>query len=60
MPVLSPKRQITIPKDLCDRLHIRPGDELDIFEYEGRVTLIKRRKGASDGVLNIFSAHSPS
>ena len=51
MPVLSPKRQITVPKDLCDRLRIRAGDELDIFEYEGRVTLIKKRKGASDGVL---------
>ena len=51
MPVLSPKRQITVPKDLCDRLRIHAGDELDIFEHEGRVTLIKKRKGASDGVL---------
>ena len=33
MPVLSPKRQITVPKDLCDRLRIRAGDELDIFEH---------------------------
>ena len=51
MPVLSPNRQLTVPKDLCDRLRIRAGDELDIFEHEGRVTLIKKRKGASDGVL---------
>jgi len=51
MPLLSLKRQITIPKDVCDRLHVQPGDEVDIFEHEGRVTLIKKRKGASHGVL---------
>ena len=41
MPMLSPKRQITLPKELCDRLHIQPGDEIDIVEHENRVTLIK-------------------
>ncbi len=51
MPLLSLKRQITIPKDVCDRLHVQPGDEVDIFDHEGRVTLIKKRKGASRGVL---------
>jgi AbrB family looped-hinge helix DNA binding protein len=51
MPLLSPKRQITIPKALCDRLHVQPGDELDIVEHDGRVTLIKKHKGASNGVL---------
>lgn len=58
MPLLSPKRQITIPKDLCDRLHVRPGDEIDIVEHEGRVTLIKKRKGASNGVLKHLKADS--
>lgn len=58
MPVLSPKRQITIPKDLCDRLHVRPGDELDIVEHDGRVTLIRKRKGASRGVLKHLNADS--
>lgn len=56
MPMLSPKRQITIPKDLCDRLHVQPGDELDIVEHQGRVTLIKKRKGASRGVLKHIKA----
>lgn len=56
MPVLSPKRQITIPKDLCNRLHVQPGDEIDIFEHQGRVTLIKKRKGASHGVLKHLKA----
>ena len=58
MPMLSPKRQITIPKDLCDRLHVQPGDEIDIVEHAGRVTLIKRRKGASNGVLKHLKADS--
>ncbi|HQU17376.1 MAG: hypothetical protein B7Z66_14140 [Chromatiales bacterium 21-64-14] len=56
MPLLSLKRQITIPKDVCDRLHVQPGDEIDIFEHEGRVTLIKKRKGASRGVLKHLKA----
>lgn len=58
MPLLSSKRQITIPKDLCDRLHVQPGDEMDIVEHNGRVTLIKKRKGASDGVLKHIKADS--
>ena len=56
MPMLSPKRQITIPKELCDRLHVQPGDEIDIAEHDGRVTLIKKRKGASNGVLKHLKA----
>lgn len=56
MPMLSPKRQITIPKELCDRLHVRPGDEIDIVEHDGRVTFIKKRKGASNGVLKHLKA----
>lgn len=58
MPMLSPKRQITIPKDLCDRLHVQPGDEIDFVEHEGRVTLIRKRKGASNGVLKHLKANS--
>ncbi len=33
MPMLSPKRQVAIPKELCDRLHVRPGDEIDFVEH---------------------------
>jgi AbrB family looped-hinge helix DNA binding protein len=51
MPVLSPKRQVTLPKELCDRLKVEPGDDLQILEHEGRITILKRVKGASKGVL---------
>ncbi len=56
MPLLSPKRQITIPKELCDRLQIQPGDDIDIVEHAGHVTLIKKHKGASRGVLGRLKA----
>jgi len=58
MPMLSPKRQITIPKEFCDRLHIQPGDTIDFVEHEGRITLIKKQMGASDGVLKHLNVDS--
>lgn len=51
MSILSQKRQITLPKELCDRLVVQPGDDLSIVEYLGRITLIKKIAGSSDGVL---------
>jgi len=51
MSILSAKRQITVPKELCDRLGVHPGDDLDFVEHDGRITIIKKRVGASAGVL---------
>lgn len=51
MPILSAKRQITLPKELCDRLIVQPGDDLSFLEFEGKITIIKKVKGSSDGVL---------
>ena len=48
MPTLSIKRQITLPKALCDRFMVDPGDDLDILECNGRITIIKKRKGADE------------
>lgn len=56
MPILSPKRQVTLPKELCDRLHVRPGDQVEFLEHDGRITILKRRKGASAGVLQHLQA----
>jgi len=56
MPILSPKRQITLPKELCDRLLVEPGDDLVFLEHQGRITIIKRVKGTSDGVLKHIKA----
>ena len=51
MHKVSAKRQITIPKELCDKLGIGPGDLVEVFEYDGKVTVIKKDLGASAGVL---------
>jgi AbrB family looped-hinge helix DNA binding protein len=51
MPILSPKRQVTIPKELCDRLRVQPGDDLDMLEHDGRITILKKVKGSSAGVV---------
>ena len=51
MHKVSAKRQVTIPKELCDQAGIQPGDRVEIFEYDGRVTVIKKEAGASSGVL---------
>lgn len=56
MPILSPKRQITLPKELCDRLGVSPGDDLELVEHNGRITVLKKVKGASAGVLKHLKA----
>ncbi|MDP1698661.1 MAG: AbrB/MazE/SpoVT family DNA-binding domain-containing protein [Xanthomonadaceae bacterium] len=58
MPVLSPKRQVTLPKELCDRLAVAPGDDLDIVEHNGHITILKQAKGRSAGVLKHLKADS--
>lgn len=56
MPILSPKRQVTLPKELCDRLRVRPGDHVDFLEHKGRITILKKVRGASAGVLRHLEA----
>jgi len=36
---VSPKRQIAIPKEVCEKLHIREGDQLILEVKEGRLVL---------------------
>lgn len=36
---VSPKRQIAIPKEVCEKLHIREGDQLILEVREGRLVL---------------------
>jgi AbrB family looped-hinge helix DNA binding protein len=51
MPILSAKRQVTLPKELCDRLAVEPGDDLEIVEHNGHITILKKQRGRSAGVL---------
>lgn len=52
MSILSQKRQVTLPKALCDRLFVQPGDDLCFLEHQGRITIIKKVKGSSDGIMS--------
>ncbi|MCC7325464.1 MAG: AbrB/MazE/SpoVT family DNA-binding domain-containing protein [Burkholderiales bacterium] len=56
MPILSPKRQVTLPKELCDRLRIGPGDQVEFLEHDGRITILKKARGASAAVLRHLRA----
>lgn len=37
---VSPKYQVVIPRPVRDHLHIRPGQKLQVVEYEGRIELV--------------------
>ena len=56
MPILSAKRQVTLPKELCDRLRVRPGDQVEFLEHNGRITILKKARGASAAVLRHLKA----
>ncbi len=40
---VSPKYQIVIPRAVRERLQLRPGQKMQVVEYEGRVELIPER-----------------
>ena len=52
MPKLSSKRQITLPVEYCSELEIEPGDELEFFVANGKLTAIKKTPSAAKGVLS--------
>jgi AbrB family looped-hinge helix DNA binding protein len=37
---VSPKYQVVIPKSIRDALHLKPGQKMQIIEFEGRIELI--------------------
>ncbi len=40
---VSPKFQVVIPRAVRDRLHLKPGQKMQVVEYEGRVEFIPER-----------------
>jgi AbrB family looped-hinge helix DNA binding protein len=40
---VSPKYQVVIPKMIRQTLHLRPGQKMQVIEYEGRIELIPER-----------------
>jgi AbrB family looped-hinge helix DNA binding protein len=40
---VSPKYQVVIPKSVRKSLNLRPGQKMQVVEYEGRIELIPER-----------------
>ncbi len=51
MPKVSRKRQITLPASQCDELGIKPGDEIETFVVDGRLTIVKKVEGSAQNLL---------
>jgi AbrB family looped-hinge helix DNA binding protein len=40
---VSPKYQVVIPRTVRNNLHLRPGQKLQVIEYDGRIELVPDR-----------------
>lgn len=40
---VSPKYQVVIPRDVRQSLQLRPGQKMQVIEYDGRIELIPER-----------------
>ena len=40
---VSPKYQVVIPREVRERLKLRPGQKVEVFLYDGRVELVPLR-----------------
>lgn len=51
MPKVSRRRQITLPASQCDQLGIKPGDEIEIFVADSRLTIVKKVEESAQNLL---------
>lgn len=58
MPIVSKKRQITLPLKQCEEAGIKPGDEYQCFVADGRITVVKKRVAAAKGILRHIKGDS--
>jgi AbrB family looped-hinge helix DNA binding protein len=52
---VSPKFQVVIPRAVRESLGIKPGQKLDVFEYDGRIEFVpvchpRERRGFLEGI----------
>lgn len=40
---VSPKYQVVIPKEIRETLRLRPGQKMQVVEYDGRIEFIPER-----------------
>lgn len=41
---ISPKFQVVIPKDIRDRMKLKPGQKVSVFLFEDRIELVPVRR----------------
>ena len=58
--VVRPKRQVTLPKEICDRLGISEGDVLELTVDDSRLIAKSRKKIALDALSAIQDAFQKS
>lgn len=52
MPIVSRKRQVTLPMEQCAIAGIQPGDEYESFvSRKGVISIVTKRMGAAKGLL---------
>ena len=52
MPIVSQKRQVTLPLEQCLVAGIQPGDEYESFvSRKGVISIVTKRMGAAKGLL---------
>ena len=63
--IVSPKYQVVIPKTIRETLNIRPGQKMQVIEYDGRIELIPERdikelRGFLKGISTEFKREEDS
>ena len=56
-PKVSSKHQITIPTKICNQANIKAGDDVEIFVFDGNITIVKKEKGSGKGILSHIKAN---
>ncbi|MFN2359689.1 MAG: AbrB family transcriptional regulator [Marinobacter sp.] len=52
MPIVSQKRQVTLPAEQCAIAGIQPGDEYEsLVSRKGVISIVIKHKGAAKGLL---------
>ena len=58
--VIRPKRQVTLPKDICDQLGIDTGDVLELTVENSVITARPRKSAALESLKEIQQAFARS
>lgn len=60
MHKLTAKRQVTIPQSICQKLGLKPGDFIQVFERDGVAHLVKMNSDDLSGTIKLTGdSHLP-